>query len=76
MVCDITFNGALQPKESGRHADTFTKNCAPEERPVTARFNAFDDLSMVHTLQRIGVFQKFFQSYLERPPFEHIYSFL
>ncbi len=28
------------------------------------------------TLQWIGIFQKFFQSYRERPPSEHIYSFL
>ncbi len=28
------------------------------------------------TLQRIGIFQKFFQSYRETPPSEHTYSFL
>ncbi len=30
---------------------------------------------MATTLQRIGIFQKLFQSYRERPPSEHKYRF-
>ncbi len=47
---DIFFNGALQPIESGRHADTLAKNCVPEEMSIIAHLYSSDDLSMVHIL--------------------------
>ncbi len=46
----VTLKGGLQPKESGRQANTFTTTCVPGEMPVIEQAKSSDDLTTVHVV--------------------------